>query len=187
MQKEDAHVIKCVIISEKAAMNWASQDRVHWAPVLAVCYDLFFKTWGKKYPRPSKLIMKWSAAHHRTKQKSRMFRWISLWRGFQGLCGGVLCRMDEWEERQVDADLSICPIFFIFLAVFMLSFMHVCMCACWWKCVKICGANPLHTHIWQNVAPKRNWRVVLSMCVIKAKLQRAGRDLKTLQRRAGRY
>lgn len=63
------------------------------------------------------------------------------------------------------------------------SCYHLCRSACLhvnenWKRVKICGANPLHTHIWQNVAPKRNWRVVLGMCVIKAKLQRVGRDLK---------
>lgn len=50
-----------------------------------------------------KLITKWIAAHQRTKQRHKMCQLNpSMWGGFQGSCVGVLCRLAEWEERQVN-------------------------------------------------------------------------------------
>lgn len=36
--------------------------------------------------------------------------------------------MDEWEERQVDADLSICLFFFFFFYISLAAFMSLFIC-----------------------------------------------------------
>lgn len=36
-----------------------------------------------------------------------------------------MCRMDEWEEKQVDADLSISPSFFLPRSAHIIMYLHV--------------------------------------------------------------
>lgn len=49
------------------------------------------------------ITSKWFTAHQRTKQRNKMCQMNpSVRGGFQGSCVGVLCRLAEWEERQVN-------------------------------------------------------------------------------------